>query len=1107
MEIRSYIVASILIAYFGNKVQCMCIYYNQRCLLDRRECVHFQALISNEQHLHPNSTIQFFTGTYSLPDNVSVGYILIRDTSNITLFGDPSGSTTIQCDGRLSFTFINVTNLTITDIQFVSCGAPQNLKLIKEQSLSLPEDIQAALFLVNVHSLFMKNVIITYSNGYGLLCFNLFGESQIVGATFTTNHKYRVRSVGGSVLLTFQDGFFYPKVIRVLIIDSHFLHAYSTHDKEYKIPSISGLGIVVKQSSYAVSLVVSHTKFIDNDAPTVAVYTHHPQASYKLLVEESYFGNSIRAGNYDLWNEKAATFMHICSISKSQLDEVANTSAIRTINIRTCTFNGSVDDTYSIGYIDISLLINMSIIIEDSEFFPFITVPAVYVSSEYSRLHTGKSFSILRSNFTGLSYGSISMKSISHTEHLHLVIANCILSNNLFGASTVNIARAYKSYHSPLAFGNKLSVLINGTVFAHNSDISLELGQVNNVTIVNSQFRDNNETAIVCTGSVIYFKGVTSFVGNSGTNGGALSLTPTLKQTLSRNEHWKIKSENVSILYFYPKARLILANNKASNKGGAIYVDTGEPYTGTTYYELCFYQLVGYDLSHFPKIDFINNTAGFAGDSVYGGLDNKCLLQTIQRNKLSFDDFFNISNQLSPSEMAGNPDQVCLCNESVVNCNQRPDNFSLHQGQTLCLFAIATRRRNYHSKVGATPTLISIRIDSAYDAKLGSSQYAQKLDNHCSKVTLTVYSHKPYVLVHLSLGIDQSLSVHQYINLIGCPFGFQLESSMYPGCVCETIVEESECTCSINDLIIGCPVGKWIGNLSNNVIVHNHCPLDYCTSERNITVAFLDDQCNFNHSGILCGKCQPGLSLILGSSKCERCSNTYLLLILPLALAGLSLVFILYSCNLTVSRGTVNGLIYFANVVQVNNSIFIAQHTPRFLTMFLAWVNLDLGLQTCFYNGMDMYAKAWLQFVFPVYMWLIVAAIVFLSRHSVAVSRLTRDNTVPVLATLFLLLYAKLLRAIIIACSFTYLRYPNGTHMPVWMYDGNIPFVKGKHIALFIIALVAVLCFIIPYTLLLLLSPYLQRWSHYKHLRWVNKTQAFLGCESWTIQEQDKELD
>ena len=333
------------------------------------------------------------------------------------------------------------------------------------------------------------------------------------------------------------------------------------------------------------------------------------------------------------------------------------------------------------------------------------------------------------------------------------------------------------------------------------------------------------------------------------------------------------------------------------------------------------------------------------------------------------------------------------------------------------------------------------------------------------------------------------------VNLLGCPFGFQLEDSLHPGCICDSIVEESGCICSIDNLTISCPFGKWIGNISNNAIVHHHWPLNYCTAERDIKVSDdLDIQCTHNRSGILCGECQPGLSLVLGSSKCEDCSSMNLLLLVVFVLAGLALVLLLYGCNLTVSRGPVNGLIYFANVVQVNSSIFVTQNTPQFFVVFVAWVNLDLGIQTCFYNGMDMYAKAWLQFAFPLYIWLIVAAIVVLSRHSVTVSRLTRDNTVPVLATLFHLSYAKLLRTIITAFSVTYLRYPDGTLMSMWMHDGNVLFAKGKHTALLIAALAVTLGFIIPYTLLLLLSPYLQKWSHYKPLRWVNKLKPFLDA-------------
>ena len=64
--------------------------------------------------------VEFFNGTYIIPDELSVGNILIRDISNITLSGDPMGSTTIQCDRRLGFLFINVTKLRITDMKFSS---------------------------------------------------------------------------------------------------------------------------------------------------------------------------------------------------------------------------------------------------------------------------------------------------------------------------------------------------------------------------------------------------------------------------------------------------------------------------------------------------------------------------------------------------------------------------------------------------------------------------------------------------------------------------------------------------------------------------------------------------------------------------------------------------------------------------------------------------------------------------------------------------------------------------------------------------------------------------------------------------------------------------
>ena len=150
-------------------------------------------------------------------------------------------------------------------------------------------------------------------------------------------------------------------------------------------------------------------------------------------------------------------------------------------------------------------------------------------------------------------------------------------------------------------------------------------------------------------------------------------------------------------------------------------------------------------------------------------------------------------------------------------------------------------------------------------------------------------------------------------------------------------------------------------------------------------------------------------SLVLGSSQCKECSNNYLALLILFALAGVLLVILLFLLNLTVAARTLHGLIFYANIVAANHHIFFPQSSNNPAVIFIAWLNLDLGIQTCFYNGMDAYAKTWLELVFPVYIWMIVGFLVYISSHSVVVTKLLGSRPVSVLATLFLLSYAKVL--------------------------------------------------------------------------------------------------
>ena len=200
-------------------------------------------------------------------------------------------------------------------------------------------------------------------------------------------------------------------------------------------------------------------------------------------------------------------------------------------------------------------------------------------------------------------------------------------------------------------------------------------------------------------------------------------------------------------------------------------------------------------------------------------------------------------------------------------------------------------------------------------------------------------------------------------------------------------------------------------------------------------------------------------------------------------------MFFIKILNLTVSQGTINGLIFYANIVAANRSILFPANYGKllsFLRVFISWLNLDLGIETCFIKGLDHgYWKTWLQFVFPFYVWLIAAAIIVASHYSTRATKLFGDKSVPVLATLFLLSYAKLLRSIITIFSFTILEYPDNTTAKVWSFDGNLQYLSSKHVPLFLFALAIVVLLWLPYTAVLLSARWVRTQTHRKGLRWL----------------------
>ena len=289
-------------------------------------------------------------------------------------------------------------------------------------------------------------------------------------------------------------------------------------------------------------------------------------------------------------------------------------------------------------------------------------------------------------------------------------------------------------------------------------------------------------------------------------------------------------------------------------------------------------------------------------------------------------------------------------------------------------------------------------------------------------------------------------------------------------------------------------IGVWCVNTTyQGLVLCESCPEEYCKKGAvNVTIDNPDMQCDFNYTGLLCGACAANHSLMLGSSQCQVCSNTYLALLLPFAAAGVALVVFLTSLRLTVATGTLNSIILYVDILQVKRSMFIPRNSINLLTVFLAWMNLDLGFQTCFYDGLDAYALTWLQFAFPLYVWLIIGLVIFVSRYSITVSKLIGCNPVAVLATLLLMSYTKILKIIIEVYSYENLYYPDNRTVPVWLKDANVPYLELRHLFLKVVTSLVLVFLFLPYTLLLLLGHRLYRFTGKKHWCWLNRLKPLL---------------
>ncbi len=262
----------------------------------------------------------------------------------------------------------------------------------------------------------------------------------------------------------------------------------------------------------------------------------------------------------------------------------------------------------------------------------------------------------------------------------------------------------------------------------------------------------------------------------------------------------------------------------------------------------------------------------------------------------------------------------------------------------------------------------------------------------------------------------------------------------------------------------------------------------------------MSDICVPGRKGRLCGACAANYTLMLGPLTCfetdKVCSaSTTVLLVLAFIFAGIFIISFIAFFNLTVAEGTINGLLFYANCVQTNPIFETAVYSwPK---VFISWLNLDLGFEVCFYAGMTAYQKIWLEFGFLLYLLVLGVMIVCLSRRFVWFTRLAGRNVVPVLATIAVIAYPKLVRLCIevLNCGHMNIWYSDGKKHPLWSPDETIDCFSGIHIPLLIFASI-MFAIALLYTLCLLLIQCLLKGSSWCVLRWVDKLRPFFDAHT-----------
>ena len=700
-----------------------------------------------------------------------------------------------------------------------------------------------------------------------------------------------------------------------------------------------------------------------------------------------------------------------------------------------------------------------------------------------------------------LDYGAVYIGIVNPgLVHLDILFSTCTFSKN-FVANTG--ACLYATVYQFADNTGDVSITLDSTIATMNSQyISIPFvssagifyfERIAKVYITGTSIFSNNYGSVISSkDSNVYLSGSLTFNNNHATNGPAILLVGSCQ------------------LHFMREVIAKFTNNWAELMGGAIHARGDGK---------CAIHID----SNVEQVMFSDNEARRAGISIYAEpifscyINNSDFLKSPNETLEYYYQYFNFTKTKSNSSSLL---QISTISQTLIEgADMRPP-LNIYPGQEIyyCISARDALDRNVYSTIAIDIVRNYSQHNISKTIKLWLSfddqeQLIQEGKN-CTNISVTVHINDNSTIIYGKIIFSQYRQpriLTKSVKIYPCPLGFDLNKTIG---VCElsspfdNLRKHHQLTVPIIGNVSSQTITRlftfisWAGTVEyenktkTQFGVSLACPIGYCNSNHTLLYFYSGDLsssvsfklsdgitdyhpplCLYQREGTLCGRCSEGLSVVFGSTECQHCSNAWIASVSIYLVTGPLLIYLLYALKLTLTSGTLNGIIFYAQAANCGLLDMLRYHYFKssidrlsgFAIFIIHVLNLETGLPRCFYNGMTELWKAFLTFMFPLYLLTIVIVLIILSRFSPKLSNRIAHSSVQVLVTVVHLSFSKLLLQLINVMTYAEVYTSNDVHY-VWYLDGTVKYGGYSHRILMIVTLIIVLGLLLPYVLLLLFS-------------------------------------